>query len=228
MPNRPWKQLRSQWMGVLALLLVLTGGTAYAAKVNLPKNTVKARHIAPNAVGRSELANDAVSGAEVEDGSLAADDFAVGELPTGPPGARGPAGAAGPHGPSNVYARFKDQVANLPDGVERYGPFDFGSQAIVTLPLPEGSFHIQAKAFANGQAGNVGCALVAGADVDGSIATLHADGAAEPLAMQVLHTYPTPGNAELRCTDYGGSVRGLFWVKVHATQVESITNPAAS
>ena len=225
--------LRSQWMGALALFLTLTGGTAYAATVTLTRNSVKSTHIAPNAVGRSELARDAVSGTEVKDGTLLGADFAPGALPKGPqgppgpPGAPGLAGETGPRGPSNVYARFKDQIANLPDGVQNYGAFDFGSQAIITLPLPAGNFDIQAKAFANGQAGNAGCVLVAGADIDGSIATLHANAAAEPLVLQVLHEFTEPGRAELRCTDYGGSVRGLHWIKLHATEVASISNQPA-
>jgi hypothetical protein len=39
--------------------------------------------------------------------------------------------------------------------------------------------------------------------------------------MQMLQHFSEPGRAELRCTDYGGTARGLFYVKVHATQVES-------
>ncbi len=141
--------------------------------------------------------------------------------PMGPPGSQG---QTGPRGPSNVYARFKQEVTDLPDTSDNYGTFNFGREAVVTLPLPVGSFHIQAKAFANGTAGNVGCVLVAGPNIDGSLATLPTDSAVEPLVMQVLHQFSSPGNAELRCTDYGQGTRGLFWIKVHATQVESILN----
>jgi hypothetical protein len=150
--------------------------------------------------------------------------------PTGDDGVDGQDGARGepgPRGPSNAYGTFKDSLEDLPNGSETYDVFDFGSEAIVTLPLPAGSFHIQAKGFASGEAGNVGCVLVAGADIDGSLATLPGDRTVEPLVMQVLHHFSQPGQAELRCTDYGGSTRGLFWIKVHATQVESITNPPA-
>jgi hypothetical protein len=140
-------------------------------------------------------------------------------------GPSGPQGETGPRGPSAVYARFKDGVADLRNGFESYGTFNFGSEAIVTLPLPAGSFHIQAKGFANGAAGNVGCVLVAGPNLDGSLATLPTDSAVEPLVMQVLHQFSSPGNAELRCTDYGeGVARGLSWIKVHATQIDSISN----
>jgi len=142
-------------------------------------------------------------------------------------GQDGAPGEPGPRGPSNVYGTFKDNLEDLPDGSDNHGIFDFGSETIVTLPLPAGSFHIQAKGFANGEAGDVGCVLVAGQDIDGSLATLPGDRTVEPLVMQVLHHFSEPGQAELRCTDYGGSTRGLFWIKVHATPVESISNPPA-
>src|SRR5262245_22659442 len=145
--------LRGQWMGALALFLVLTGGTAYAAKVTLGKNSVGSKQIAPAAIKTSELANDAVTSAKVDDGSLRPRDFAAGSLPAGEPGAQGPPGIkgdTGPRGPSNVYARFLDQYPDLPNELENYGTFNFGKQAIVTLPLPAGSFNIQAKGFANG------------------------------------------------------------------------------
>jgi hypothetical protein len=145
----------------------------------------------------------------------------------GEQGPQGEPGETGPRGPSNVYARFKDEVADLPDDFDNYGTFNFGREAIVTPPLPAGSFHIQAKGFANGEAGNVGCVLVAGPNFDASLATLPRDRTVEPLVMQVLHHFSEPGQAELRCTDYGETVRGLFYVKVHATQVESISNPPA-
>lgn len=64
----------------LALLIAL-GGSSYAA-LNLPRNSVKTRNIAPNAV----------NGSKVKNGSLRAADFAAGELP---PGDRGPQGDRG-------------------------------------------------------------------------------------------------------------------------------------
>lgn len=226
---RMWTQVRSQWIGCLALLLTLTGGTAYAA--GLGRNTVTAKQIAPNAVRSSELANNAVTGREVRDGSLTAKD--LGSLPAGPQGPKGDPGVPGtpgPAGPSEVVARFKDAVGDLPNDFQRYGSgvnLDLGKTPVVTVPLPAGRWHIQAKGLANGDAGNAGCALVAGPNFDGAIATLHANSAAQMLTLQVLHEFTTPGDAELRCTDYGGTVRGLLYIKVHATRVQTIANTAA-
>jgi hypothetical protein len=69
----------------VALFFALTTG-AYAA-IKLPANSVATKHIK----------KDAVTGAKVKDGSLAAADFAKGQLPTGG-GAQGPAGPQGPKG----------------------------------------------------------------------------------------------------------------------------------
>ena len=74
----------------LALFFALSTG-AYAA-IKLPANSVATRHIK----------KDAVTGAKVKDGTLAAADFATGQLPAGGGGAPGPAGkdgAPGPQGP---------------------------------------------------------------------------------------------------------------------------------
>ena len=76
-------------MSTLAMFLVLGGG-AYAAST-LPRNSVGARQIKPNAVSSSKI----------KDGSLQGKDFKPGQLPagaTGPAGARGPAGGTGPTG----------------------------------------------------------------------------------------------------------------------------------
>ena len=68
--------LRRQWMGALALFLVLTGGTAYAA------NTVFSTDIVNDQVYSADVRNDTLTG-----GGLAAQDLRSGSV--------GPAEAAG-------------------------------------------------------------------------------------------------------------------------------------
>jgi len=63
----------------VALLLVL-GGTGYAASQALPRNSV--------------------TSVQVKDHSLLARDFKAGQIPRGPRGVAGPAGPAGPQGPA--------------------------------------------------------------------------------------------------------------------------------
>lgn len=69
-----------------AALFVALAGTGVAAVVLVPKNSV----------GTAQLRNNAVVSLKVKDHSLAAKDFANGQLPAGP---AGPAGATGPTGP---------------------------------------------------------------------------------------------------------------------------------
>jgi hypothetical protein len=69
----------------LALAVALTGG-AYAVSTALPRNSV----------GPAQLKANAVNSAKVQNRSLRAADFAIGQIPKGP---QGPVGAAGPQGP---------------------------------------------------------------------------------------------------------------------------------
>jgi hypothetical protein len=103
----------------VALFFALSTG-AYAA-IKLPANSVSTKHIK----------KDAVTGAKVKDGSLAAADFAKGELPTGgagtpgapgapgAPGERGPKGDAGPTGPQGPAG--KDATLGTMHRVEARG-----------------------------------------------------------------------------------------------------------
>ncbi len=73
-------------VSVIALFVAL-GGTSVAA-LSLTRNSVKGKHIAPNAVTSSE----------VKDRSLLSEDFRPGELPQGDKGEKGDTGAAGAPG----------------------------------------------------------------------------------------------------------------------------------
>jgi hypothetical protein len=68
-------------------LFVALAGTGVAAVVALVPN---------NSVGTAQLRNNAVVSAKVKDHSLAAKDFANGQLPAGPAGATGATGPIGP------------------------------------------------------------------------------------------------------------------------------------
>lgn len=86
---RPTRPSPALVVAVVALIVAM-GGTGYAA-VKLPRNSV----------GSTQLRTNAVTSSKVKDGSLAARDFATGQLPAGPQGqqgVQGPAGAAGTKG----------------------------------------------------------------------------------------------------------------------------------
>lgn len=109
-------------VATLALFVAL-GGTGYAIS-KLPKDSVKAKQIAKSAVGSPEIKDGAVGAAEVADGSLLLNDFASGQMPSGP---QGPAGAdgrdgvdgedgkTGPPGPTFASARTDRVPAPNPD-----------------------------------------------------------------------------------------------------------------
>ena len=87
--SRPVMRLRppspALVIACLALAVALSGG-AYAVSTALPRNSV----------GSAQLKANAVNSAKVQNRSLRAVDFGIGQIPKGP---QGPAGAAGPQGP---------------------------------------------------------------------------------------------------------------------------------
>ncbi len=62
--------LRNQWAGVLALFLVLGGGTAYAV-TQIDRNSVKSKHIVNGQVKSADVADNGLTGADVDEGTLA-------------------------------------------------------------------------------------------------------------------------------------------------------------
>lgn len=117
-------------VSVLALAVALSG-TAYAAGV-LPKHSVGAEQLKPNAV----------TSAKVKNGSLQAKDFRGGTLPrsgtgpqgpAGPQGATGAQGAKGEQGPKGEAGSIKGFVTVTSTGsVYRSG----GSLAVPTVTHP--------------------------------------------------------------------------------------------
>jgi hypothetical protein len=74
---RLFAHLRQQWLGALALLLLLTGGTAYALDGS---NTVFTDDIVNGDVRTADLANDGVTGAKLADGAVGSQQIADGSV----------------------------------------------------------------------------------------------------------------------------------------------------
>ena len=86
--------LRAQWMGALALFLVVAGGTAYAANtvfssdivngevksVDIGNSEVNAADLASGSVNGGKLKNDSTASRHVVNNSLKSDDIADGQL----------------------------------------------------------------------------------------------------------------------------------------------------
>jgi hypothetical protein len=90
----------------LALFLAL-GGTSYAV-VNLPRNSVGAGELRPNAVRSSDVKNRSLKAIDFQRSSLLKGaPSAPGPVgPAGPSGPAGPAGAPGAPGTARAYARI--------------------------------------------------------------------------------------------------------------------------
>jgi hypothetical protein len=79
--------LRRQWLGALALLLVLTGGTAYALtgsntvfSDDIVNGEVKAPDVATNAIATDELQDNGVRSVDVRDDALTGDGLSAADL----------------------------------------------------------------------------------------------------------------------------------------------------
>src|SRR4051812_43192502 len=77
-------------------LLIVLGGTSYAAVQALPRNSV--------------------TSVQVKDRSLLARDFKAGQIPRGPAGPAGAAGPAGPAGPAGASGAGARWALVRPDG----------------------------------------------------------------------------------------------------------------
>jgi hypothetical protein len=106
-------------------LLVALGGTGYATVLNVPRNSVGPLHLKRNAVTSSRIAPNAVQTAHVRNGSLLAEDFGAGQLPSGPKGDTGPPGLTwgDVRGPGTGGGTYKPlgQSLVLPTDVGRPG-----------------------------------------------------------------------------------------------------------
>jgi hypothetical protein len=152
---------------------------------------------------------NSVGSPAVIDGSLQRQDFQPGLLPT--------AFASWDNGPLTIS----------------YGEGQPETLARLAIPTA-GSYVISAKAFADGEIfaalkdlpGRVRCVLDAVGDVDYTLATLPPYGQPEPLAFEVVHTFPGPGTVTLQCGTTTEYVY-LRWVKIVAIKVANLTNTQA-
>ncbi len=111
------RQIRQQFLGFIALFIVL-GGVSYAATA-LPSNSV----------GSKQIRKSAVNSSKVKDNSLLATDFKAGQLPAGPKGEQGPKGEIGPKGEPGPTASAFAQNSN---GIALSGSPTALNQATIT------------------------------------------------------------------------------------------------
>ena len=180
----------------LIALFITLGGSVYAAtKIN---GTRIKKHSEPG----NRLKDDTVTGRQVEERSLRAVKKA------------GVANAA--------VSTFHDAAINIPDS----------SGTIGTLNVPKaGAYVISAKLVAfDSTANNVTsgrCTLQAGADVDtvDFDVTGSSTDDTEMVALQLAHTFGSPGSVVLACQDGTASATGqALNTRITAVQVRSLSN----
>lgn len=138
----------SNVVATLALFIAL-GGTSYAA-VKLKTGSVKARHIARNAVDSTKVKN----------GSLKLSDFQKKSAPVGKPGPIGPAGPTGPqgaHGASGLNGAGVVRLGTLSvpspyttqraDNVAPFGYWWPVPGAALTVNIPSGQIGLATGSF---------------------------------------------------------------------------------
>jgi hypothetical protein len=176
----------SNVVSTLCLVLLLGGGTAYAATHMLPKNSVGSKQIKKGAITPAKL-------------SKAARSSLIG--PVGATGAQGPKGDTGATGPSSVYASFHDGPIQLEEA-SNSSPL-----TVATLnSLPPGSYAIQAKLLADSESSLedlTQCTLAAEGDRDAANDYLGhqsvGDSYRTVFPLQIVHTFPGPGVVTIRC-----------------------------
>ena len=177
----------SNVISTLCLLLLLGGGTAYAA-THLPKNSVGSRQLRKGAVTPSKLsggAEAALTGAQGPTG------------PQGPRGDKGEKGDQGARGPSNAITKFD------PSAVAWSTTFT----TIETVSLDAGSWVVTASGLAVNHEGSVNGAecrlLVGGTTVDASgevfLASFPGPGAKQPFSLTAGATVTAGAVAEVQC-----------------------------
>jgi hypothetical protein len=101
MPARVRRPPAALVVACLALFVALAG-TGYATVVNVPRNSVGTLNLKRNAVTARKLAPNAVRTGHVLDGSLLLADFKAGQIPQGPKGDKGEKGDTGTPGLSGI------------------------------------------------------------------------------------------------------------------------------
>jgi hypothetical protein len=104
----------------LALLLVVGGGSAYAASQigtkEIDDGSVRSVDVRDNDLRGKDVRNGALTGADIGDGSLRSQDFGEDQLPTGPQGPAGPRGDSGPAGATGAGGPAGAQGPSGPAG----------------------------------------------------------------------------------------------------------------
>jgi hypothetical protein len=199
----------SNVVSTLCLVLLVGGGTAFAAKSILPKNSVGAKQIKKGAITPAKLNKTTRTSLVGARGA------------TGPTGAPGPQGPKGEPGLSNAfYATNNDQTLK---------------EKKISLTVPPGNYLVTASMFASNEEakeGRVGCDLISPQDRahEGSAVanmpkapTETIFGYQQPEAQSVF-ALPRGGTVTFECGNFEGMAKITFYnAQLTATTIGSIS-----
>jgi hypothetical protein len=191
----------------LCLILLIGGGTAYAA-TRLPRNSVGSAQLKKGAVTPTKLSGGAKAALTASQGN---------EGPRGPIGPQGPKGDAGARGEKGDQGARGPSTA-ITTAISGFVPWTTTYSTIESVSLDAGSWVVTATGLANNdEAGPEAaeCRLLVGGTIVGGtgeifLAPFHQAGAHVPFSMTGGITVAAGGNAELQCESSaaGGNVVG--------------------
>jgi hypothetical protein len=200
MKRLPGRLTYSNVVSTLCLILLIGGGTAYAA-TRLPRNSV----------GATQLKKGAVTPTKLSAGAKAA--------LTAPPGNEGPRGATGPQGPkgdAGDRGEKGDRGAGGPSNAitkanPGFVPWSTTYTTIESVSLDAGSWVVTATGLANNDEGSAEaaeCRLLVGGTIVADtgeifLAPFHQAGAHIPFSITGGITVASGGDGELQCESSG-------------------------
>jgi hypothetical protein len=197
--RRPTFHIRKGSLATIAaaaLLVIATGGTsAYAAHVITSK----------------QIRNNTIKSIDVRNGTLTAVDMAPGTIPA-------------PYGGTAAYSRFHDAARSIQSQVSSEDP------TVVSLDVPAGSYVFSATTWLNNGTTPLlaRCTLIAGGDTDAKRIFLESSATgsyAQSAALQVVHTFASPGTAKLTCWSFGAAATAND-TKLTGIRVDHLSNSA--
>jgi hypothetical protein len=212
-------------VALLALFIVVGGGSAYAATTLVPNNSVGSPQVINGSLKKKDLSTQAVAALKGNRGR-------VGK--TGPAGAagaqglKGDKGDTGATGPSDAFAGFKNGPVTLAFSTTTF-------TVLAHLNLPAGKYVIFATANIINNAGigdtEARCQLVASTgDLDEAKIALEdvntaGSAYAGSLALNVVADMSAAaGGVDLTCRNEGSGSTDVRFIKISAIRVGTLTN----
>jgi hypothetical protein len=233
MVKRVVRYLRRQHLALLALFIMLAGGSAYAATTLVPNNSVGSAQVINGSLQKNDLSKKAVTALKGNRGPAGRAGPAGSAGSAGAQGAKGDkgdTGATGATGPSDAFAGFRNGPVALPFSATTF-------TSLAHLPLPAGKYVIFGTANITNNAGSgntdARCQLAASTgdfdEAEVALQDVNIAGSAHAgsIALNVVADMSAaPGSVDLTCRNEGGGVTNARFIKISAIRVGNLSNTA--